>query len=460
MLKKNKKLYVVIPILLTIAAGIVFAISNLSKHKDLRVKNNIVQGKKLRKNNELRKTINNLDSDPILHVLKDVQFYLNGKMIASDCEILQKAQRYYIPIEQITNNLGATFFEDKENITIFFNDIQYSIYKKDGVLKETNIPELQLRGSIISKSNKTYLSLSDIEYIFNLVDNWDYDKKQIFLYESRGNTTIKKSETSGKAALIRLEDFAAGEVMFSSESLKKMKIIIDYLYSEQIRFHVAWIPRYMDPDKGIDNNLLEIESMPNAQFVSVLDYMIQKGALIGLHGYTHQHDNTKSIINVELSSQFNNDFESTTKIVEASLKAAAILNIPASFFETPHYTATESQQSVIERYFDYIYEPYVGLWNKKPVVSLRNKHTIYVPTTLGYIVGSDATELIKSIENRPIETLASFFYHPSKEFDFIRLSINKDGYVSYTYSGESPIHKLVKTLKENGYVTTSLSQIK
>lgn len=432
----------------------------LLTHKNLMVENSIVQSKILDKKIRLLKTVSTLNKESELRTLSDIRFLLDNQALSFDSSPFEDTQRYYLPLEGMVSRLGGSYYEDNSRVDISYDNAIYSLDKSVSTVTFQNKAPYQLRGNILLKDHRTFLSLSDIENIFNLVDNWDYDKKQISIFKSKRNIKIEKSKASGTAALIRLEDVAAGEVLLNNECLERMKALADYLYSEDVKFHIAWIPRYKDPKNGIDNNLLEIKNMKNAQFISMLDYMIFRGGVIGLHGYTHQHDDEISTVSSELSKNYNNDVASTTKIIEASIETANKLNIPFSFFESPHYAATRLQQSVIENYFSYVYEPYIGLWNKKPVVSPRNKTTIYVPTPLDYVKGANADELLDRIKNRPPETLASLFYHPSKEFTFINFYNDEDGYPNYTYSDQSPMHKIIKTFKDNGYVTISINQIK
>lgn len=456
--------YLVLPVISAVVMFGAWKISEAYFSKEIRVVNNTVVGKKLNVRDKqniktmVKKANHSSDSEE-MYKMKEISFYFDGQPLNFQGEIWQKAQRYYLPIQNITRIIGGGYSENDNNITINYKNNVYIIDKKQCLVKCGQEDSFSLRGNLINKDGKMYVSLSDIEHIFNLIDNWDLNQKKISLHKSKKIIKRMKANYIGTAALIRLEDVAAGDIMIQGENLQKMKIIADYLYSEGVKFNVAWIPRYKDPEKNIDNNLLEINNMQNAQFISMLDYMIFRGGVIGLHGYTHQHDNEKSIVSVEISDKFNSDAQTTTKIIQSAIDTADKLNIPITFFETPHYAATELQQSVIEQYFNYIYEPYIGVWNKMPVVSLRNKTTIYVPAPLSYVKGNDVQTMINSIKNRENGTLASFFYHPSKEFDFINLNIEDNGYINYTYSAESHMHKLVKTLKDNKYTTVNINEI-
>ncbi len=61
------------------------------------------------------------------------------------------------------------------------------------------------------------------------------------------NCNYKVNE--GKAALIRIEDVSAGGVFSEDNNMEKMKYLSDYFKANNIVFHIAWIPRYINPEK-------------------------------------------------------------------------------------------------------------------------------------------------------------------------------------------------------------------
>ena len=59
-----------------------------------------------------------------------------------------------------------------------------------------------------------------------------------------------------------------------------------------------------------------------------------------------------------MSKDVNNTIPETRAIIENGIDTASALNIPISFYESPHYRGTELQRKVIEDYFQFIYEPF------------------------------------------------------------------------------------------------------
>lgn len=412
-------------------------------------------------NNDKYKEVNDDCSDINVNLLnindenqEESNFKLTyeNKSLSYNPKILLVNNRCYISFGDIAKIINGSFNLNKNVIIISNKDNKITINPKKKIFSFKDGNGGNLRNDLKDISLRKYLSLYDFCKIFNLKTTWDHDKKTINLFKNRENIISGKQEGYGRSAFIRFEDVTAGVVYLNENSLEKLRIIGDYFYSQGIPFHIAWVPRYVNPSKNIDNDLLTKNNIENADFIYTFDYLIDKGATIGLHGYTHQNANEESIIGTEFSSKINTDEKEIKDRIEKAISTANKLNIPISFFETPHYRATEFQQSIFEEYFDIIYEPYIGKYNKIPLISLRNNKTLYIPTPLSYVKGDDGIyEMIKNIDNNDISQVASLFVHPSKEFDFIKINKEKNGYHSYSYDSNSILHKIVFELKIKGY---------
>ena len=90
-----------------------------------------------------------------------------------------------------------------------------------------------------------------------------------------------------RRAIMRIED------VNPTTSPDEMRAIADYLHSQGVPFAVSVVPRYVDPFGFYNRGLPEYLPMSQApEFLSALDYMVSRGGVIVLHGYTHQHDST------------------------------------------------------------------------------------------------------------------------------------------------------------------------
>ncbi len=311
--------------------------------------------------------------------------------------------------------------------------------------------------------NKTYISLNDFENMLGLRDHWNHEEKKIYIFENKDSIKARdREQMSGKPALIRLEDVSAGNKYITSEGIEKTKLMADLLYQRGAKFNVAWISRFKDPSKKIDNDLLENRSMANVQFINMLDYLIFRGGTVGLHGYTHQAGIYPSAVGSDLSKEFNSSEEETRNIVESAIKTSKILNIPVSFFESGHYHATRKQQAIIEEYFDICYEPYKYYWNFRPMISKRNDFTVYVPTPLSYVKDENGEAIVNKInKNKNNNVLASLFLHPTKEMNFIKISdIDENGVTHFEYGKNSPLNNILNELERTGYVTVSVNSFR
>lgn len=409
-----------------------------------------------RKKADLRKVEINHKSE--IEQIKDIDFIYNGKNISYTNKIYEKDQRYYLPLEETLNSMGVEFSK-KENVYNISN-VRLSLTDANFLMNETLYA---LRGEALNIEGITYISLNDIEHILGLRDAWNHEERKINLFEEKKEIKEgNRSNKSGKAAMIRLEDMSAGNRYITSEGIESVKVMADYLYSEGAKFNIAWISRFKSPENKIDNDLLVNKNIENVQFINMLDHLLFRGASIGLHGYTHQAGVYESAVGSDLSAKFNSSEEETRKIVESAITTAKVLNIPISFFESAHYHSTKAQQKIVEEYFDACFEPYKYYWNLNPVISKRNDSTIYVPTPLSYtkaVDGSDMAEKIRKNANK--NKLTALYLHPSKEISSVKFKeIDENGYVDYEYDTNSPLHNIFKALNETGQVTISINDLK
>lgn len=383
----------------------------------------------------------------------DLSVLLEGRKPKSEMNIYFHNNRYFLPLSEIVKELDGSLSFKEGKLYIRLRKREITANFNEGTFKAMLF------------NNTIYLTLSQIVLLLDLKVRWKYEEAEIELYFNRDSTEFDKyGESNANAhgtALIRFEDFTAGPPYCDADSLEKIRIMIDHLYHKGIPFHVAWIPKYMDPGNNIANDISRSFNIVNSDFLFTLDYIIEHGGIIGLHGYTHQHGREVSGEGTEFDDITNNDEKSVRKRLESAIDCAKKLEFesPCAFFESPHYAATEFQQNIMEEYFDYIYEPYVGIWGDEPILSPRNHRTIYVPTPLDYVSGIfGADKMILKILNLTEGKLGSLFYHPDKEFDFMQLSL-KHGYPEFSYSEKSPLHRILNAFESKEYKPVSIKNI-
>lgn len=390
-----------------------------------------------------------INTKPLFLVKEHILIYFEGKLLKINNHIYRNINRYFLPLLEFVKNIKGRYRIIGQRLYLYFD----------------NKPPITMEGEnnnykFTMINGEVYISLFDICKILKIKSRWLHYSKTILLYWDRETDGVKSITSTGRPALIRLEDVTAGDEYLDASNLEKLRVSADYLFSMGIPFHIAWISRFIDPGNGIDNDISKDYSMANAHFLFTMEYLLNRNALIGLHGYTHQYGDEVSGVGTEFNKERNNDKENIEKRVEAAINISRKLELPYSFFESPHYAATEFQQSIFENYFNIIYEGCVGIWGEKIVVSPRNHRTLYIPTPLGYVEGEKGTEeILTRINNLTEDTLASLFYHPYIEFNYITLSYGDKGYPLGFYQEESPLQRICRELHKKGCKFTKVTEI-
>lgn len=273
------------------------------------------------------------------------------------------------------------------------------------------------------------------------------------------------AEQAFKPALLRLEDIHPGGAYASEENLYKLRVVGQYLQEEGVPFHVSLIPRSVDPPKNYDVKITDNTDYAK-KFLETIIYLQSMGGLVGAHGYTHQSGNTASAIGFEFNNPMQNpavpdSYSYGSDRIDRAMGLFLGAGIFPAFWETPHYTASLAQYRAFEEQSGLLYENY---W-AKPIpyqqmydLSSRSyRGYVTVPTPLGDVEREDDLERIVKILDRPDFTdLASFFYHPFREFKYIQVTYDGQGKPSYVYDPGSPLHQLVRAFKGRGYTFSSI----
>lgn len=399
-------------------------------------------------------TVEGEKNRPVSEV-RGLKLFLNNNLMVLGDKIYEKNLRYYISIDDMVED-GTVHAEENKILSKKNND--YIDLDKKEILKGNEA--LGLRGEVLDINNKKYISINDFKELLNLRDDWYENKNSIYFFEGENpNIDSSYKVENGKAAVIRIEDVSAGGVFSQDNNMEKMKYLGDYFKANDIVFHIAWIPRYINPKEGIDNDLLKNNNFENIHFINMLDHLLNRGAVIGLHGYTHQHNKEISGVGVELKWNVNNRNNDVLNVVESSLRTANTLNIPIGFFESPHYKADRSQQKIIEEYFPIMFEPYAGYWNLNPLISLSNKSTLYVPAPLGY-VKDDGQTVARRIRTWGDDIFTGFFIHPYKFLGSIKdKNDTENNDEIYSFDEDSMILKIISALKERGCKTITVDEL-
>lgn len=451
-MKRTIKFYVFCFLGIFLSIFIIYTIINL--RKNIIIINKTIYSSSFPKSN-FKSTYNskiNFSDTPVAEI-SGVNLNILSETNIANVPMLLKSQRYYIPLSFICDKLSYTLDVSANEILLYGNNNKISL-TEDCYYKNSNSGSL--RGNLIKYNGTYYISISDIEQLFDLVAVFDFKNNSISLI----NSNVKAPEEpyilySDKIALMRWEDFACGGSNFTDTNQTKIKCMADLLYSKGVKFHVSWIPRFKSPEDNIDNDLLKNNNIVNVGFVNLLDYLINRGAKIGLHGYTHQHGNEESGTGEEMSKDVNNTIPETRSIVENGIDTASALNIPISYFESPHYQKTQLQRKVIEDYFQYIYESFDGSQSN---IYKSDDYHLFVPTPLGYVHDSNPSSIIDGLNNYNPYILHSFYYHPFVELKYINFDTTNNK-LNVTYDENSPLQQIVRTLKTDKYTMVHIDEL-
>ncbi|RNC29836.1 MAG: hypothetical protein AWM53_00054 [Candidatus Dichloromethanomonas elyunquensis] len=399
-----------------------------------------------------------------LEKVNDIHFSFEKTPIKIDYPVYINTNRFFIPLMNVVDQLHGTWTTSGNLINLELGNQKTELDIKNNTFNCKN-KITKLKKKVFNSGGTTYVSLFDFIRMLNLKTAWDSTNNTIYLFRNREAVQPESPvKNPMKPALIRLEDFIAGYRYSTDENLEKMRAVVDFLYNKGIPFSVAWIPRYVDPPRGLDVDVSKQNTFFNADFVYTLDYITEKNGTIGLHGYTHQYGNTRSGSGAEFPGSANFTVPDNAHYVEERLESAIDsahrLDIPYAFFEAPHYIIKYEYLKMVEKRFDTIYQG-----NAKNVKKVKNgNHTTwYIGAYLEFIPTeeeTDITHLVSRIDNLEDGVLASFFFHASFEFDDIHVTKDSTGYPCYTYSSESPLHQILRTFDEKGFTFVSLEDVK
>lgn len=306
-----------------------------------------------------------------------------------------------------------------------------------------------------------------------------------------------------RPALLRLEDVGPGGPYRTLDDLGKLRAVFSYLLEAAVPFHVALIPRWknIEPDgswyeKGID------DPRPDdflRKWIQVMQAAERRGAIIGMHGYTHQYGNQKrqdQNQDTGAGSEFNVAGAPQTKTASyalerfsKSLAAFKKAGLYPAFWESPHYNDTQEQEDIFESLISVLYQPDIKQ-RAAATYYVTETGSVYIPTPLDYIHATNTVEQILG-KLPSLRELASVFYHPYLEFPFLepvaehtantgkigpigntkvigdigqhgsKHPVLKDGIPVYQYrtGSESDLQRLVKGFQQHGYRFVSFYEI-
>lgn len=382
---------------------------------------------------------------------------IDGKLLNLKLPIYLDKNRYYISLNEFIEKLNGKI---RKNDNVLTMNIKTNTYTIDLTKNTVTSPSynFSLKKVLLTSDNMYYINFSDFANMLNLYTRWDKNTKTLNCkIDGFKNTNIVPyKSTINQIGLIRFEDVGLSSQPYSKAYFEKLRIIANYMYEKQIPYHIAWIPRYVIPSQGIDNDPLTNNNFEMAEMVYSLDYFSSHNGIIGLHGYTHQLGNTESGLGFEFG-KYDPSVKNFEDKIQKAINTASYLDVPIGFFEAPHYEITPTQNKIAEKYFKILYYPFNDFGRNKadltkPQLSPYNKTSYYISTPLDYIpIGKEELTLNKIDKNNNKAIMGSVFFHPLLENDYITLAEDKNSAPNFTYIENSILKKLITILEKKGY---------
>lgn len=309
----------------------------------------------------------------------------------------------------------------------------------------------------------------------------------IFMMFASYHIKVEGESVHPRFVLMRLEDIGPGGQYGSLEQLGKLRAVLEYLRDQRVTYHLAVIPRWLDfPADGTryDVALDQTDNPYVAAYQRILKQAVQDGAVLGMHGYTHQVGMVRRDDGHHesgIGNEFNEDGEASTlsaAFAEPRLKAGLAImeraGLKPQFWESPHYRSTPEQDALFRTYFGLSYQADVQANPKAPAAQYVNKRNAgygapnmgaaYIPTPFDYIPYNKDERFILDRLGKT-NNINSFFYHPFLEFKHLVPVLDengeqviRDGVPEYRYPdhNKSNLQKLIAGLQAKRYVFYSI----
>lgn len=245
-------------------------------------------------------------------------------------------------------------------------------------------------------------------------------------------------------ALVRIEDVD----LF--ENPTRLRDIADLFWSKHVPFLVGVIPFFVDPASGIRLSMSE-----KPEFVDAIHYMVAHGATIVMHGITHQYEGVTAIDyefwDGAMNRKIRNDSrEYVERKMRTGLEECWKNDIYPLVWETPHYTASQTDYPVFGEFFSTCMEQRLVIDNIDysqyfPYIIERDLYgQRIIPENLGYIPHDEddphseenaVKSLLKGAEAQlgVRDGFASAFIHPFIDLKYMEEYVDGVLDLGYTF---------------------------
>jgi uncharacterized protein YdaL len=273
-------------------------------------------------------------------------------------------------------------------------------------------------------------------------------------------------------ALVRFEDLTPGNVNYNV-----LRREVDALNKMGIPFAFDVIPVNYDPlgVNGKAGNLIPLHK--DFLLQDLIKYMISKGGVPVMHGYTHQH-NTNSAMDFEFwngneDKPFPEDGYdwALDRIDKGMEEYKTALGFPPVIWETPHYSASPNTYFAVASRFKVVYErlpSFNSLAIPKTGASVDYNNIKYLPITIPYQLFDSfygfrvLPENLGYLERGGIPELG-FPPTPQGKSDLAKMyTVVRDGVVSFMFhhwQPEADLYETIQKIQDLGFTFVSVNDL-
>lgn len=321
---------------------------------------------------------------------------------------------------------------------------------------------------------------ANLTYVGEIPFAYVSEQDRVIVFEDLLFDALAPATPARHRAFVRLEDISP------DADPAQLRAMADYLASQHIPYGINVIPVYTDPKGVYDNGIPQTVTLAQApDVVAALQYMLQHGAVLMNHGYTHQYGNVANpytgvtgddfeFFRAHIDAANNVVYDAppaedsaawAQARVSAGLAQFALAGLPRpALWTTPHYAASAADYRVFGQNFTARLERplyFAGTLGGGPVNAARyigqffpySVKDVYGTTVLPENIGNYEpvpinnhparlpADLIASAKaNLAVrDGVASFFYHPYYDVAPLQQTIDGIRALGYTFVGPTDL---------------------
>ena len=314
----------------------------------------------------------------------------------------------------------------------------------------------------------------NLTYVTDLPFSYMTEEDRYLIFADLLFDALKPAASERHRMLVRLEDISP------VDDPDQLRAVADYLAGEGIPFGLAVVAKYEDPRGYYNGGVAESIRMDEApEVVAALQYMIDRGGVMVMHGYTHQSarrlnpytavtgDDTEFYRVIEnedhsldYSGPLSNDSVTwASNRIRSGRRQLTGAGLPRpTIFEFPHYAASAAAYQAVDDLFNIRWERALyaaGVLSGQPpdyeVVfgqlfpyPVRDVYgTRVLPENLGNIEPDwfyifpprFPADIINAAEKNLVvrDGVAGFYFHPFFDLDYLRETVDGIRALGYTF---------------------------